>query len=365
MEKNSRTIKRVLLSGGGTGGHIYPAVAIANELNRQFPDIEVLFVGSKARMEMEKVPKAGYPIEGLWISGFDRKNWKKNLLFPIKLIHALWKSHKIIKNFKPDVCIGTGGFASGPVNWMATQKNIPLLIQEQNSFPGITNKLLAQRASKVCIANEEVKKYFPKDNIVVTGNPVRNDLISVHSKEQARKVLQLKEMPTLLIIGGSLGAKTINQTIEKGLNTFDEEKIQLIWQTGKNFTTNKQFKYGLRKVFIYDMANAYAAADVVISRAGALSISELAATHKPCILVPSPNVAEDHQTKNALVLAQKNAAIMVSDQEAKSKLIAVAAQLLKNTERQNALSEAIKQFNFPNATAEIVNAIKEIYASKS
>lgn len=361
MEKNKTKLQRVLLSGGGTGGHIYPAVAIAKELMGRFPKIEILFVGSKHRMEMEKVPKAGFPIKGLWISGYDRKNWKKNILFPFKLLYSLWKSYKIIQNFRPQICVGTGGFASGPINWIATQKNIPLLIQEQNSFPGITNKLLSKKAGKICIANDAVQKYFPKEKTILTGNPIRKDLLEQISKEKARSKLGLKEMPTLLVVGGSLGARTINQSISKGLEKLANEKIQLIWQTGKNFQTEGEVKWGIRKEFIYDMAYAYAAADIVISRAGAISISELAAIQKPAILVPSPNVAEDHQTKNAKVLAQKNAAKMVSDRAAQEILVDTAIQLLKNPKEQEKLSSQMAQFNFQNATQKIVDALIDLY----
>jgi len=297
---------KFILSGGGTGGHIYPAVAIADELKARYPNAEFLFVGASDRMEMDKVPQAGYKIEGLWISGIQRKLTLKNLIFPFKLIVSLLRSRKIIKIFKPDVVIGTGGFASGPLLQMATSKGIPSLIQEQNSYPGITNKLLGKKVNTICVAYEGLEKFFPKEKIRLTGNPIRKDLLEVKSKQIAGKdVFELIHSKyTLLVLGGSLGARRINQLIESNIETFKGNNVQVIWQCGKLYYEQYKQYNELENVqvhaFLNTMDMAYAAADVIISRAGAISVSELCIVGKPVIFIPSPNVAEDHQTKNAV-----------------------------------------------------------------
>lgn len=312
---------KIILSGGGTGGHIYPAIAIANELKSRFPDAEFLFVGAKDRMEMEKVPQAGYAIKGLWISGIQRQLTLKNLMFPLKLISSLWNARKIVKTFKPDVAIGTGGFASGPLLQMAALNNIPCLIQEQNSYPGITNKMLAKKAQKICVAYDDLERFFPKDKIIKTGNPVRESLLNVDSKTvEAKNFFNLKHgKHTLLVIGGSLGSRRINQLIEKELDFLDTQNVQVIWQCGKLYYNQYKIYNNTNNVQVYEFLNnmdfAYAAADVVISRAGASSVSELCIVGKPVIFVPSPNVAEDHQTKNAMAVVNKNAALIIKEDE--------------------------------------------------
>ncbi|HSP11538.1 MAG TPA: undecaprenyldiphospho-muramoylpentapeptide beta-N-acetylglucosaminyltransferase [Salegentibacter sp.] len=331
---------RVILSGGGTGGHIYPAIAIANEIKMRHPETEFLFVGAKDRMEMEKVPQAGYKIEGLWISGFQRKLSLKNLGFPFKLLSSLKKSRKIIKDFKPDVVIGTGGFASGPLLKVASSEKIPSLIQEQNSYPGITNRLLAKRVNRICAAYEEVKRFFPAEKTVITGNPVRQDLLEVNSKRaEALDFFKLDPTKkTVLVLGGSLGARRINLLAEKFAEEFEEKEIQLIWQTGKlYFSEYKKYngKFVQTHEFLNRMDLAYAAADVIISRAGAISVSELCIVGKPVMFIPSPNVAEDHQAKNARSVAEKNAALMLTENELEDKFQTEFFGLLNSEEKQN------------------------------
>jgi UDP-N-acetylglucosamine--N-acetylmuramyl-(pentapeptide) pyrophosphoryl-undecaprenol N-acetylglucosamine transferase len=315
---------RLIISGGGTGGHIFPAVAIANEFRERHPDAQILFVGAKNKMEMTRVPEAGYQIIGLWISGIQRKLTLSNLLFPIKLIVSYLKAMAIVKKFKPHAVIGTGGFASGPIMMAATRLGIPSVIQEQNSFAGLANKQVAGKVSKVCVAYDGMEKYFPKDKIVVTGNPVRKDILTVGTKRE--KALTHfgfdANKRTLLIIGGSLGARSINESIISGMEKLIDAEVQVIWQTGKGYYDNykaKLGKYDLRRIrvqdFVREMDLAYAAADVVISRSGALAVSEICIAGKPVILVPSPNVAEDHQTKNAKALVDKGAAVLVQDKE--------------------------------------------------
>jgi UDP-N-acetylglucosamine--N-acetylmuramyl-(pentapeptide) pyrophosphoryl-undecaprenol N-acetylglucosamine transferase len=366
----TRTDKyRLIISGGGTGGHIFPAVAIANAFRERHPDAEILFVGAKGRMEMTRVPEAGYQIIGLWISGLQRKLTWSNLLFPVKLISSYFKASRIIKQFKPDVVIGTGGYASGPIMIAATRARIPAVIQEQNSFAGLTNKQVADKVSKVCVAYEGMEKYFPKDKIVVTGNPVRKDILSVNEKRE-KAITHFgfdRNVKTLLIIGGSLGAKTINESILAGIDKLVDAKVQLIWQTGKGYYEsykNALVNFDLRRVrvqdFVKEMDLAYSAADIVISRSGALAVSELCIARKPCILVPSPNVAEDHQTKNAMALVNKDAAIMVSDKDAKQKLVDQAMQLLFDDNRCAKLSDNIGKLAKPNATQDIVKEIEKI-----
>lgn len=361
----TRTIK-IIISGGGTGGHIFPAIAIADALRNSGKEVEILFVGALGRMEMEKVPAAGYNIEGLWISGLQRKLTIDNLSFPFKLISSINKSKQILKKFNPDIVIGVGGYASGPLLYAAAKKGIPTLIQEQNSFPGITNKILANKVNKICVAFQGMEKYFPKEKLVLTGNPVRKEMVDIKDKrDKAFAYFELdKNKKTLLVIGGSLGALTINKSILIGLNTLVNNSIQVIWQTGKSFykeaieTTNAS---SIHWVKIFDFINkmdlAYAAADLVISRAGAIAVSELALVAKPTILVPSPNVTEDHQTKNAMALVNLEAAVLVKDMEAKDNLIAKAIELFNDKEKQDTLITNIRKLALNNAAEKITSEI--------
>ena len=353
---------RFIISGGGTGGHIYPAVAIANELKSRFPDAEFLFVGAKDKMEMQKVPQAGYAIKGLWISGIQRKLTLDNAMFPLKLASSMWNSFKIIKSFKPDVVIGTGGFASGAVLKAASMLNIPTVIQEQNSYPGITNKLLAKRANKICVAYENLERFFPKDKMILTGNPVRQDLINEASKSEAIAYFNLDaNKKTLLVLGGSLGARRINQLIEKELDFLLSQNIQIIWQCGKLYL-NDYSKYNEKDnvqvvAFIDRMDLVYAAADVVISRSGASSVSELCIVGKPTIFIPSPNVAEDHQTKNAKAISDKNGAILIKESELETQFETIFSDLISNESKKSELSQNIKKLAKPNETKDIVEEI--------
>lgn len=357
---------KFILSGGGTGGHIYPAIAIANELKLRYPNAEFLFVGAKDRMEMEKVPQAGYKIEGLWISGIQRKLTLKNLQFPFKLISSLIKSIRIIKRFRPDVVIGTGGFASGPLLHAANSKGIPTLIQEQNSYPGITNKLLSKKANSICVAYEGLERFFPKEKIVLTGNPIRKDLIEVETKtKEAKKHFKLDDNKlTLLVLGGSLGARRVNQLIESKLEFFKSYDIQLIWQCGKLY--HEQYgKYNSEEnvqvyAFLNQMDLAYASADIIISRAGASSVSELCVVGKPVIFIPSPNVAEDHQTKNAKSIVTKNAAVLVKESEIETSFDSVFEKLVASKEERTILGNNIKKLALVNATKDIVNEVEKL-----
>ncbi|NKI25699.1 undecaprenyldiphospho-muramoylpentapeptide beta-N-acetylglucosaminyltransferase [Arenibacter sp. 6A1] len=356
---------RFILSGGGTGGHIYPAIAIANELKERFPDAEILFVGAKDRMEMEKVPQAGYKIEGLWISGVQRKLTPKNLMFPFKVISSLVRSANILKKFKPHAVIGTGGFASGPLLKVASVKGIPCLIQEQNSYAGITNKLLADKVKKICVAYEGMDTFFPKEKIVKTGNPVRSDLISLsENREQAMQFFNLdKNKPTLLVLGGSLGARRINELIEDKLSFFKTFGLQLIWQCGKLYYEEYK-KYDSEEVKVFPFVNrmdfAYTAADMIISRAGAGAVSELSIVGKPVIFIPSPNVAEDHQTKNAKALVAKNAAVMITERDLDTQFEEDFMDLMLTKNRQQELSINIKKMALPDATKKIVDEIEKM-----
>ena len=356
---------KFIISGGGTGGHIYPAIAIANELKSRFPKAEFLFVGAQDKMEMQKVPQAGYAIKGLWIAGLQRKLTMQNLLFPVKLISSLWKSRSIIKSFKPDVVIGTVGFASGPLLQMANSLNIPTLIQEQNSYPGITNKLLSKKANKICVAYENLDRFFPNDKMILTGNPVRQDLISIDSKRaEAIKYFNLDpDKKTLLILGGSLGARRVNQLIEKELDFFASQNVQIIWQCGK-FYLDEYKKFDSNNVqvlaFIDRMDLVYAAADFVISRAGASSVSELSIVGKPVLFIPSPNVAEDHQTKNAKSIVDKKGALMIKESELDENFSSVFSDLVANENLQKQLSENIKKLAKVNATNDIVDEIVKL-----
>ncbi len=358
----------IILSGGGTGGHIYPAVSIANELKEKYPEANFLFVGAKDKMEMEKVPQAGYEIIGLWISGLQRKLTIKNLAFPFKLFSSFFNAYKIIKKFKPTIVIGTGGFASGPTLFMANRLGVKTVIQEQNSYPGITNKLLSKKAHKICVAYDGLEHFFPVGKIIKTGNPVRQDLLDIDCKrEEALKYFNLDiHKKTLVIIGGSLGARAVNNLIEKHINWLILNEVQIIWQTGKLYY-NEFKKYDeLEGVQTYAFLNrmdlTYAAADILISRAGASSISELCIVGKPVIFIPSPNVAEDHQTKNALAVVNNNAALLLKESELEM-FQTMFKELLDNEKLQETLSENIKKLALPNATKDIVKEIEKLIIS--
>lgn len=351
---------RFILSGGGTGGHLFPAIAIANALKAAQPDCEILFVGAQGRMEMERVPKAGYKIEGLWISGIQRSLSLQNLLFPIKLLSSLVKALNLLRAFRPHAVIGVGGYASGPVLLAAQWSRVPTFIQEQNAHAGVTNKGLAKGVMQAYVAYEGMEKYFPADKITISGNPIRQDLVDLASKkEEALAAFGLQaNQPVLLVVGGSLGARTINQALAAALEQIAAAGVQVIWQTGKYFATTAEAAVKGRPgmwtaAFIERMDLAFAAADVIISRAGAGTISELAVVGKAVILVPSPNVAEDHQTKNALALSSKQAALMVKDQDAAATLIPTALDLVKDVAKQQQLAQAIVNFDKRHAAAEI------------
>lgn len=357
---------RIMISGGGTGGHIYPAIAIANALKSVDENIELLFVGAKGKMEMEKVPEAGFEIVGLWISGFQRRLTVDNLFFPFKLISSIWKSFTLLRKFKPDAVVGVGGYASGPLMYAATKKNIPALIQEQNSYPGITNKLLANKAKKICVAYDDMHRFFPKDKLIFTGNPVRTDILNTGNirLEGLSQFGFRSDKKTILILGGSLGARTLNNAMVAHVELLLDADIQVLWQTGKFYIDEMRKRTAhidsaLLKIvpFLKEMDKAYAAADVVISRAGALSISELCLVGKPVIFVPSPNVAEDHQTKNAMALVGKDAAIMVKDVDANEQMVAEALLLLGDPELQEKIQTNIKPLAKPNAASDIANEI--------
>ncbi|WP_455640222.1 undecaprenyldiphospho-muramoylpentapeptide beta-N-acetylglucosaminyltransferase [Parabacteroides sp.] len=361
---------RIIISGGGTGGHIFPAISIANTVRKRFPDAEILFVGAEDRMEMEKVPAAGYQIVGLPVSGFDRAHLLNNIKVLNRLRKSLGLAKKTIREFRPDIAVGVGGYASGPTLWMAASLGIPTLIQEQNSYAGVTNKLLAKKASKICVAYDGMEKFFPADKIVITGNPVRKDLEeATEKKEEALAFFGLSpEKKTILVVGGSLGARTINRSIQGGLDKlFADPDVQVIWQTGRYYH-NEAVKHlkAYRGMpiwcsdFITRMDYAYSAADLIISRAGASSISELCLLKKPVILVPSPNVAEDHQTKNALALANKDAAIMVADKDAEQQLVTKALEIVHDDERLASLSRNIERLAHHHSADLIVDEIVKI-----
>lgn len=360
---------RFIISGGGTGGHIFPAISIANALKESFPAAEILFVGAEGRMEMERVPAAGYPIEGLPVSGFDRKNMLRNVKVVWNLFRSLIKARKIIRRFKPDVAIGVGGYASAPVLRAASAFGVPSLIQEQNSYAGVTNKLLAKKAAVICVAYDDMQRFFPKEKIVKTGNPVRQDLFAVAPKlESAYQFFGLDPAKkTILIVGGSLGARTINQSVIAHLETLAAADVQVIWQTGKFYIEDAMKAYEsyaaphiIVTAFVSRMDFAYAVADLVISRAGASSVSELCLLAKPAILVPSPNVAEDHQTRNAMALVKNNAAIMIKDVDAREQMIPEALKLLENEEKMSGLSENILNLAEPNSAQRIVEEVKKL-----
>ena len=357
---------RIIISGGGTGGHIFPAVSIANAIKAKRPDAKILFVGAKGRMEMQRVPAAGYEIKGLPICGFDRKHLLKNFA----VLFRIWKSQrmakKIIKDFKPMAAVGVGGYASGPTLNVCASKGIPCLIQEQNSYAGVTNKLLAKKAQKICVAYEGMERFFPADKIIMTGNPVRQNVLSTTlTKEEARKKFGLDpEKKTILLVGGSLGARTINESVLQNLDIIEKSGVQFIWQTGKYYHESivhqlKGKDLPMLKVtdFISDMGAAYQAADLVISRAGASSISEFCLIGKPVILVPSPNVAEDHQTKNAMALVNKDAAIYVKDADAPAVLIKKAVGIVENAQKLASMSENIKKLGLKNSADVIADEV--------
>lgn len=361
---------KVLISGGGTGGHIFPAIAIANEIRRQRPDTEFLFVGAKGKMEMEKVPAAGYDIIGLNIQGIQRRLTMANLSFPFKLVGSLLKARAILFGFKPDVVVGVGGFASGPVLRMATWMKIPTLIQEQNSFAGITNRWVGKSVQRACVAYDGMERFFPASAIMKTGNPVRKEVVQIEGKREAalNHFGLSAERPVVLIIGGSLGARSINLAVQKELQKLLGADLQLIWQTGKHFSEGVaavkrelgQSSQVFISEFIYEMDLAYAAADLVVSRAGAIAVSELTLVAKPTILVPFPHAAEDHQTKNAMSLVERNAAVHIGDADVSTKLLPVILELIADSKRQQEMIGNIKQLGMPEATEVIAKEVMKL-----
>ena len=360
---------RIIISGGGSGGHVFPAIAIANALKEIEPDALILFVGAKGKIEMEKVPKAGYPIKGLWISGFHRKLTLRNLLFPFKLLHSLIKAGTIIRQFKPDIVVGVGGFASGPVLEMASRMGIPSLIQEQNSYAGLTNKLLAKKVNRVCVAYSNMDRFFEKEKIVLTGNPVRKDLnIAADQRAEALNHFDLDpDKQTIFVFGGSLGAKSMNQAM--AANTAQiaaREDIQIFWQCGKLYwedykdCATAQLPNVKITTFVDRMDLAYVMADLVICRAGALTISELCLVGKPALLIPSPNVAEDHQTQNAMALVKEEAAVMLEDKQAKEEIMSKAFEILEDKQLSERLATKIKQLAKVNAANEIAQEVLKL-----
>ena len=370
MKKQSQ---RFIISGGGTGGHIFPAIAIADALRRRMPDAELLFVGARGRMEMQRVPQAGYTIRGLWISGFQRKLSFKNLLFPIKLIHSLIQARSILKRFKPDLVIGVGGYASGPTLRAAIQLKIPTLIQEQNSFPGITNRLLASKVDRICTAYDQMDQWFPKEKTVLTGNPLRKHAVQIAGKrEEALKFFGMKSsQPVALIVGGSQGALAINKAIKANLDLLVQSEIQMIWQTGRIFEAEANqivevagWESCYVAAFIERMDLAYAAADFVVSRAGAMAISELAVVQKPVIFVPLPTAAEDHQTSNAKRLSTAGAAEIVVNGKAEGELVPAMIAMAANESKRRQMEKAIARFALPDADEAIVDEIEKILEIK-
>ncbi len=360
---------KIIISGGGTGGHIFPAIAIANALKRKIENADILFVGAKGRMEMQKVPAAGYPVKGLWISGFSRSFSPQNLLFPIKLIHSIMSARGIISRFNPDVVIGVGGYASGPTLKVAASKNIPTLIQEQNSFPGITNRLLAKNVSRICVAYDNMERFFPAEKIIKTGNPVRREVVNITGKKaEALEYFGIShDAVNVLVIGGSQGALSINKSISNILHIFNDNKLNLLWQTGKGFypVAEKAIETSDRNKikaieFIDRMDLAYAYADIVISRAGAIAISELCVVGKPSIFIPLPTAAEDHQMKNARALAEKQAALLIEDSQADTKLATVLTELVQDKDKQEKLSRNIKKLAIIDADERIAEEILKL-----
>lgn len=366
-------LRRVIISGGGTGGHIFPAISIANALRRRFPEVDILFVGADNRMEMERVPAAGYPIKGLTICGFDRKNIFRNISVLFKLRKAMTDARSIIKSFSPQIVIGVGGYASGPTLKAAQKLRIPTLLQEQNSYAGVTNKLLAKKARRICVAYEGMERFFPAESIVMTGNPVRKGLTDI-TLSQAEAKTQLgfdPDKPLVLFVGGSLGARTINESVAALLDSFIAAGIQVLWQTGKNYDGDARLRSfkdnsGVKATpFISDMDVVYRAADLVVSRAGAGSISELQSLGKAVVLVPSPNVAEDHQRKNALALVRHNAAVMIEDAECRAKLADTVISLIGDVDRRKTLSDNISRMALKDSDEHIVDTIIDIINSEN
>lgn len=362
---------KILVSGGGTGGHIFPAIAIANELKEKLPGVEISFVGAQGRMEMEKVPLAGYTITGLWISGLQRSLTIKNLMFPFKVISSYCKSRKIIKNFKPDIAIGTGGYASGPLLFAASGKKVPTLIHEQNAFPGITNKLLSKRVNKVCVSYPNMEKYFPKEKITITGNPIRKEILNiVPSQEEGVEFFGLsKNKKTLLIIGGSQGAQKINVAVAENLQKILDLNLQIIWQTGSSTIDLAKEKAGQNKdivvhEFIQKMDMAYAASDFIISRAGAIAIAEIISAKKPAIYIPLPSAAEDHQTKNAMSLVNGNAGLIVKESNSLTKLPITLKKLVEDEDLQKTIINNLAQFSYPDAASDIANEVIKLINNK-
>ena len=367
MATKEKSKIKILISGGGTGGHIFPAISIANEIKRRHPNADILFVGAENRMEMTRVPEAGYEIIGLPVAGFDRKRLWRNASVLLKLYKSIHKARSIIRDFKPDIAVGVGGYASGPILRCAQGKGIPTLLQEQNSYAGVTNKMLSRKANVICVAYEDMGRFFPADKIIVTGNPVRSNILDCElSPQQARKHLGLDEnRPTILILGGSLGSKTINEAVTAALPRFAEAGISVLWQTGRHYAdTCKEAAAPYANVratpFIDDMAAAYRAADLIVSRAGASTISELQLLGKPAILIPSPNVAEDHQTKNAMALVRRHAAVILTDNEAVERLGETATTLIADLERLKKMRDNVLQMALPDAAAKIVDEIDSI-----
>jgi UDP-N-acetylglucosamine--N-acetylmuramyl-(pentapeptide) pyrophosphoryl-undecaprenol N-acetylglucosamine transferase len=363
-----QNMKKYLISGGGTGGHIFPAVSIANELRRQDPDCEILFVGAEGRMEMERVPAAGYNIVGLKVEGLDRKNLFRNIKVVWNLLRSMAKVRGIIRKFQPDVAVGVGGYASGAALKVAQQMGIPVVLQEQNSFAGVTNKMLAKGAQKICVAYTGMERFFPAEKIILTGNPVRQNLLAQINKQEAYEYFGLNpNKPTLMVMGGSLGARTINQAMIAGLERLKSSGIQVIWQTGKIYYQDalkayEPYRCDEIKVtdFLSRMDYAYAVADLVVSRAGASSISELSLLGKPSILVPSPNVAEDHQTHNARALSDKGASILVRDVEAVDIMVDTALNTISSAEKLQSLSDNVLKLAYPNSAEKIVDEIVKL-----
>lgn len=365
---NNIKLERVLISGGGTGGHIFPAISIANAIKNRFPDVEIKFVGAENRMEMQRVPAAGYEIVGLPVSGFDRKNLFRN----VKVLLRLWKSirlaRRVVREFKPQIAIGVGGYASGPTLKAAQRMGVPTLLQEQNSYAGVTNKLLAAKAGRICVAYDGMERFFPADRIIKTGNPVRKNLLTnAMTQAEAKAALGFDPArPLVLVVGGSLGARTINEAVGNALDTITAGGRQLLWQTGKNYADTEvvrraaEYKDVKATAFISDMDVAYRAADLVVSRAGAGSISELQLLGKPVILVPSPNVAEDHQRKNALALADRDAAVMILDADAAAKLPEAIVRLSDDSGARDRLSRNILAMALPDSDEKIVDAVLQL-----
>lgn len=363
---------RVLISGGGTGGHVFPAIAIADAVKARVPEADILFVGAEGKIEMEKVPKAGYPIVGLWISGFHRQLTLRNLMFPVKLINSLVRAWRIISDFRPDVVVGVGGFASGPVLEVANRRGIPTLIQEQNSYAGVTNRLLGGKADRICVAYENMERYFPAEKMVLTGNPVRKDLLEVRqSREESAGYFGLDPgRPILFVFGGSLGAKSINEAMAANAALLVQHpEVQVLWQMGKLYDERFRESDTARlpnveaRTFIDRMDLAYAMADVIICRAGALTVSELCLVGKAAILIPSPNVAEDHQTKNAMALVEKDAAVLLPDVEAEERIMVEALQLLKDEARREELGRHIRALARPHAAEDIASEVLKLAKS--